>query len=731
MADPAVALLGDLRVAARRKGLVLEDLFKESDRADSGSVSYAVLRRIVTSTGFWCNESQLAEAIAPFYVSDKEFRYRDFLAVDGSRPPSRPSDDLREFALDLQERGIELSEALALYNTHHTGRVSSGAFRRLLGDSPLNSRIVRQFEHPSTHEIDYVQLSREVRKLVSPAVEPTAAPSPRPFVDASSFLGQVATSLCDQRIDIRSRLGDLDRRKKQRLPRRDFIREVSSYHLAVSPQQLEQLADAYADTNGDVDYGRLADDVEAVVRPPKANSANKPDIAKTLAYLKDTARNRHSQIEAALRALDPSGSGVVAAGRFARCLDGQKFRLEPGDLDALKKEFGNADGNIEYERFLAAILPAAAPSPSGIVQILARLQHFLADRKLSLKPMLAKFKQVTVAELLAVFRKISFDLDTREVATVQRAFQSKPINIDQFCDPIDYAPPAPPEGEAEPAPRERQQPSVEVIDILIKLDAIEKRTAVEYGAEFRRHDSFRKGEIAVSHFKSILLARSSGLTPTEVDVLAAFYRVSPQQVNYGDLLQDKLQWALESPSTPTDTAAQIIDRLREILTQRGIRADELFARQDRQKSGKVFAVRVRSILDSIGLKLSEHDEQVLREEFPVEGAPEMFDYQRMCALIARSDILQQPEPQDREKLALASSLRERIQARKKRVRDAFPDGTPEPMPDREFRNALQSLGLAIREAEMQRILKYYRTSRKKEVDWQQFVTDVETSRAPQ
>jgi Ca2+-binding EF-hand superfamily protein len=565
-------------------------------------------------------------------VSDKEFHYRDFLAVDGSRPPSRLSDDLREFALDLQKRGIELSEALALSDTQHTGRVSSGAFRRLLGDSALNSRIMRQFEHPVTHEIDYVQLSRDVWKFVRGSPEPAAV------VDTSTFLGQVAASLRDQRIDIRSRLRDLDRRKRNHLTRYDFICELSSCHITISPRQLEQLADAYADTNGNADYRPLADDIDAVTRPPRSNSGEKPDIARTLVYLKESMRSRHSQLEAAVRALDLFGLGVVSAVHFVQCLDRHKLDLGPGDVDALKEEFGDADGNIEIERFLRAVLPAA---------------------------------------------------------------------------------------------QERQQPSVEVVDVLIKLDAVEKRNTVEYSTEFRRHDSFLKGEIAVSHFKSVLLAHVLGLTPAEVDTLVAFYQVSPQRVNDGNLLQDKLRFALEPSSAPTDTAAQIIDRLREILTQCNIHADEVFARQDSQESGKVFALRVRPILDSIGFKLSEHDEKVLREEFAVEGAPDMFDYQRLCALIAQSDIFQRPEPQDRENVALANSLRERIQARKERVRDAFPEGTPKALPERDFRNPLQSLGLAIREVKLQRILKYCRTGRKKEVDWQQVVLDVETSRATQ
>jgi hypothetical protein len=42
---------------------------------------------------------------------------------------------------------------------------------------------------------------------------------------------------------------------------------------------------------------------------------------------------------------------------------------------------------------------------------------------------------------------------------------------------------------------------------------------------------------------------------------------------------------------------------------------------------------------------------------------------------------------------------------------------------------MQSLGLAIREAELQRSLKYQWAGRKKEIDWQQFVLDTETGRA--
>jgi hypothetical protein len=93
-------------------------------------------------------------------VNNHKFCYRDFLNVDvvkASRPASTES--LATFAVDLNARGIELTDTLLPHDVHRCSRVSVSNFIRTLGPVPLNKAIADQFAHPTTHETDYLWLT--------------------------------------------------------------------------------------------------------------------------------------------------------------------------------------------------------------------------------------------------------------------------------------------------------------------------------------------------------------------------------------------------------------------------------------------------------------------------------------------------------------------------------------------------------------------------------------------
>jgi Ca2+-binding EF-hand superfamily protein len=268
---------------------------------------------------------------------------------------------------------------------------------------------------------------------------------------------------------------------------------------------------------------------------------------------------------------------------------------------------------------------------------------------------------------------------------------------------------------------------VSITAILEKLTIIERKTGVDYLDEFRERDSFKNGQMPVSQFQAIVLGSSPEITKDEVGQLIANYRVSPQKIDYMNLIEDKEKVVVPELSEPEEspTVEELLVQFKLALQARGIPPQDLFVKYDKYGNGTILAVRVKSIFDSVGIKLTENDDKLIREAFTDPEALDLFDYRKLCALVAPPD----DKPiKDRDLLLLLNSLRERIQARRRKIRKAFPDDLPNPIGDQAFRNAIGTFGLSIREPEIQRLLKYYRVGRQKNVDWQRFVADVETIR---
>jgi Ca2+-binding EF-hand superfamily protein len=735
MSDRA-SLINELRVAAKRRGLVLDDLFQELDKAKSNNISLPSFRRILTTIGFWCPEERLTAVTQPYIVNNRDFRYRDFLTLDGddaATPRGPPlTDSLAAFALDLDTRGIELNDVLAQYDVHRCGRVSTANFLRVLGPTPLNKTIAEHFGQSGTHEIDYLQLNQEVKKLVTTKYKP-----PLPTVERADLppcWAQVALQIRERHLDYRNLLKALDRWKKRRIAPRAFIQELTQWGLKITAGEREQVAKAFVDANGQFDYELFCDEVAAAINtappaPTKSTFTSKPDIAKVLEFLRVTARHRHSQIEASIRELDPGNTGLIPAGRFARCMSASEFKITPDDANVLNEEFGDGRGNIDYERFLAEILPQSPSSLPDVSGVLGRLAAFLSKRKISIRPILERYKPLSIDDLFAVLRKLSFDLNPQEQGILRGAFRGRNIDVADFCDPIDYEPPKPEEPEAEPVPAEREIPPDGILGVLGKIVTVERRNKFDFLTEFRERDSFKNGQMPVSQFQAILLASGAGITKAEAELLIDQYRVSPQKVDYSSLIVDKDKVAEGEAigAEPTQSVDEVLARFKLALQERKLPAQDLFVKYDRFRTGTVLAVRVRSIFDSIGVKLTEGEDKALREAFVDPQSVDMFDYNKLCELLAPPA---QKAGHDRDLLLLLTSLRERIQARRRKIREAFPDSLGETIGEQEFRKAISSFGLSIREPEVQRLLKYYRVNRQKEVDWRSFVTDAENVRIP-
>ena len=768
------AFIDELRMCAKRRGLILEEVFRDYDRKELGVVSYRDFRNVLSQCGFWADESRIQRAVQDFInVEKRTFNYVDFLHSTSatSSPRKAANDDFADFAQMIKERNLHVEDIVEPYDVHHIGRVSIANFMRAFGNSPLIVRICNAYKIPATNEVDYVQLSQEVRKFRGMKSQAKLVVE-QPLTELPPSFTQIAIAIKDQATDYRSSFVQLDKFKRGRVTRTQFALELRKYNLKVTSKELEEIIDLFQDERGDIDYVMFCSAVDSAVKNApqieRSTFSTQGNIEKTLEFLRQCARHRHMQLLDVVREMDPRSTGVIASGRFFRGLAAQEFRLTQPDIRVLELEYGDGNGNIEYERLLNDVMPQSRQG-TQVSAILDRLADSLKTRRLLLKPMLQKYYDydrngmVAASDLISALRKISFDMNPREHQALLNYLgtsRDARVSIDEFCARVDpVIPVTVPVEEPKPTTPVREvrpEPPQDVTDALVKMVASERKNDIDFDNEFRARDSLRRGVVPTSQFASVILAPQSLCTQNDLNALVEYYKASPHQVMYSGLIKDMREFAVPveeelnttekalaaTRSTHKDTM-DIIMRLKNFCDEQRITPVDMFVRYDAMRNGLVMSNRLRGIFDAIGFRISPVDEERLKKDFQDTRLPEMFDYRQLCIVVDQTkltiaDLAQirtatEPVPvQDKELVSLLTSLRERIYQRRKRVHEPFSEFKPgEAISEQEFRKALGYFGLLLREFEIQILLRNYRVNKQRFIDWERFCQDVEASKTVQ
>ena len=82
---------------------------------------------------------------------------------------------------------------------------------------------------------------------------------------------------------------------------------------------------------------------------------------------------------------------------------------------------------------------------------------------------------------------------------------------------------------------------------------------------------------------------------------------------------------------------------------------------------------------------------------------------------------------DQQTMTVLVGIREKLLARHKKVRQPFFGIQTQLISQRDFRRCVESYGLVIKEAEMQRLLHAYKRNMQGDIDWNRFCSDVEST----
>jgi Ca2+-binding EF-hand superfamily protein len=226
-----------------------------------------------------------------------------------------------------------------------------------------------------------------------------------------------------------------------------------------------------------------------------------------------------------------------------------------------------------------------------------------------------------------------------------------------------------------------------------------------------------------------------GIPTAEVELLTNFYSKEPRLLNYLDLTRDQTLFAPASSPGDADfrpEALAIISRLRGAVSAKALDVRKAFTKYDQPRLGRVDGNRVRPIFSEIGFRISVGEEDILKKAFPAVGYPSFFDYRNLLtqleAEVDSSAGREGPKNPDPETLELMEDLHSRIQARRRKVRDAFIGVETTGIDEDDFRRGLSKYGVIIREAEIQRLIRTYKGN-DGWIDWKRFCDELESVKA--
>jgi hypothetical protein len=343
---------------------------------------------------------------------------------------------------------------------------------------------------------------------------------------------------------------------------------------------------------------------------------------------------------------------------------------------------------------------------------------------------------MTAGDLMAALRQLGFEADAREQARLRAHFRGGDLDPAAFCRGLDYVPAPEPEPEREREPETEkaqetagQPPPKNVLRALRSFRCAMERCG--FADECRARDPLRHGEVAESQFVAVVIG---AIGCEETDALVEYYRAPGRRVAYATLLRDVDACELDVPGIGPEARGldEILAAFDAELRPRKLEPPDLFLKFDRARSGEVQGVRVVSVFDQIGVKLNAEEERIVRDRFAGGESGEMFDYRRLAEYMRPQEVRKEVGGVrvDGEVVELLERIRERSWSGRRRAGDAFAKGAGEEVSEEAFREAIGKFRLSLREWEIQRLLRAYRVGSQGDVDWQRFVADVESARAP-
>lgn len=765
-------LFSEMRSQARKKAINVSDQFADLDTHYEGKLSKLKFRRAFDSLDVRIDDQTFKEIASIYALEDRKVDYRRFLKdfeASATTKKILTNDELREFAKPLLDRNRTLSEILRDSDKFHNGRVPYDTFVLVFGPSTLTKTVADCYTTPPFNEVTYIELEHDIERALNTEPDHTD-----PLARAPPFFMDMARTMQIKGIDPYLVLSAHDKFKKRTILTVHFLSDMTSMGFTLTPEQMQDLTDAFSE-NGRFKYIDFCDavneaqriNVEQTLRREEELTLSQPqptvDVAETLKQVEKEVVDRHSQLDRAFEQFDLEGEGKLPASAFRATLENNQFRsLGREELDAVCDEFVDNDNMVNYKAFVMAVTPPPKSAKKETDDIIERLRRYLETKGLRIKPLMQKLdseRKGTIAwtQLLAVFRNIQFDINIRE-RRLLRSRTTYQVNIEELSGLVDPPPVENvPERFEEEEEEEEEAPPRDVLEALARLASVIEREDVDVMAEFRRYEAAPTGFVRSATFEAVIRRISSLIDSSDIDVLLNHYK-DPQRgkvdgykferhlrtFGKDQLILDPsltISMVVEERTIDEETR-KIMRRLKAHLASRSLNGYELFKVYDTQKTGYIPKNRLNRVLSFIEFEATPSEIERLGKAFEAQKMPEKINYKKLVVAVDSETVTDSDLASTMVRRSLTNSgewklisvlnlIHNKLRDRRKTAQMAFVGLPDEPISVDEFKSRVATFGILIPTADLQCVIKKYRTNLRGDIDWRSFCDDLDSMKTVQ
>jgi hypothetical protein len=355
--------------------------------------------------------------------------------------------------------------------------------------------------------------------------------------------------------------------------------------------------------------------------------------------------------------------------------------------------------------------------------------------------------------MISAFRSVGFHPSTAEVTAVcQRYGDGRLLTWKLLCAEVEPTPAPPPKPAVSESARE--EPSLEIVQFMQRISQAVERCGTSLRSEFLGVDVRKVGVLSSQVFKGVLDSLAVRTSLSEISgLLKQYFKPKTDMIVYGVFCDDLELFGKAPPPVPRpriviptkdekdiERSEQALRLLKAALGCRRLHGEELFIGHDSARMGTIPIETLVPATKAIAPFLSDEVVEQIKKDFRDRRQPERFNYRRLCAIlgsvVATQEDIEQVIEHRREVYGenenvepVLVTIKGKLTERRKTIYELFINVTSDGIPVTQFRNRIGAAGIALSEADAQKLVWKYKTRIPNEIDWRAFCADVEEARS--
>ncbi|KAK8891204.1 hypothetical protein M9Y10_028410 [Tritrichomonas musculus] len=346
----------------------------------------------------------------------------------------------------LHDRNTDLITLIEFMDRNKNGKITAENFARCLTDFPEAVDVAKITMDLKTKEIDYIKLQKLLKTIkIGPLI------TKKDPVDSNTLpkCFSVFSHLINERsIQIDEYFLREHRTKTGLMPKDRFFSLLYQLDLPMPREDIQQIADFFADKDGNVDYQQF---VSTVVVKDEDTYTPPPPVVDTQAVIDKIIKcfnNRKLNIWSIFKPHDKEGTGKVSTTLFLKIVNQFNVDTDPEELRLAVESMSDQETKtVDYIEFSKMVDKSVSVDFNETIEsTLQKLRDFIKDKRVSLNRTLRGYDRdksglITTDQFLAGLRKIGYIIDEHDMKLISDNYEDKSLRHHilwrKLCEDVD------------------------------------------------------------------------------------------------------------------------------------------------------------------------------------------------------------------------------------------------------------------------------------------------------